>query len=150
MCRFLTAETQGPLIAVRAIIVDKDGRILLLKRSRNDEYGDFWCLPGGKIDFGQTAEEAIAREVQEETALICDAIEFFDYLDGLPRQQGEKHYITLIFKCQTRGELFLNRESSEYTWVGPDEQEGYQIAFNNDEAMKNFWSQHNADNHIKY
>ena len=40
-----------PLLAVRAIIQNEDDGILLLKRASKDEYGDLWCLPGGKVVF---------------------------------------------------------------------------------------------------
>jgi mutator protein MutT len=51
-----------------AIIRNGKGDILFLRRSSNDEFfPGYWCLPGGKIEVGETAEEAIKREVAEET-----------------------------------------------------------------------------------
>ncbi len=131
-----------PLLAVRAIIQNEVDEILLLKRASKDAHGDMWCLPGGKVDFGQTAEEAIVREIQEETSLICSSSEFLFYKDGLPQNPGENHYLTLYFYCQANGTLELNEESSRFVWVGLEELGKYNIAFNNDDAIKSFWEDH--------
>lgn len=131
-----------PLIAVRAFIEDADGKILILKRAPDDEYGDMWCLPGGKVDYGQTAEEAIIREVEEETSLECTSAQFLFYMDGLPRSEDEKHYLTLYFSCHVAGNITLNEESSFYVWVGMKELGQYSIAFGNEKAIKRFWNDH--------
>jgi 8-oxo-dGTP diphosphatase len=131
-----------PLLAVRAIIKNEADEILLLKRASKDAYGDMWCLPGGKVDFGQTAEEAIIREIQEETSLICSSSEFLFYKDGIPQNPGENHYLTLYFYCQANGTIELNRESSRFAWLGLEELGKYDIAFNNDDAIKSFWEDH--------
>jgi len=55
-------------IVVRAIITDKQNRILLVKRAKNPQK-DKWCLPGGKVNFGEKSELAIIREIKEELNL---------------------------------------------------------------------------------
>ena len=130
----------APLLAVRALIQDANGKVLILKRATNDAYGDMWCLPGGKVDFGQTAEEAIVREVMEETSLECNSSVFLFYQDGLPQNTGDQHYLTLYFQCQVSGTIKLNHESTQYAWLGPNELGEYLIAFNNDEALLAYWN----------
>lgn len=49
-------------------IIEKKGKILLTKRNV-EPYKNYWCLPGGHIEWGEKAEEAIRREVKEETGL---------------------------------------------------------------------------------
>jgi len=49
--------------AVRAIIEDAQGRVLLLRRSAGTTGGDAWCLPGGGVDDGEAPEQAIEREI---------------------------------------------------------------------------------------
>ena len=134
----MSKEKNGPFVAVRAIILREDKRILLLKRASNDAYGELWCLPGGKIDFGQTSEEAITREVKEETSLTCSRVCFLFYKDGLPQNEGEDHYLTLYFKCRVDGEIVLNKESSDFRWLEPAELDKYDIAFKNDEAIREY------------
>lgn len=127
-----------PILAVRAIIQDKDKRILILKRSDKLAFGDMWCLPGGKIDFGQTAKEAVIREVMEETSLRCRTCRFLFYMDGLPQKSGDKHYLTLYFACQAEGDIVLNCESSEFIWIRPEDMGMYEIAFDNNTAIRKY------------
>lgn len=54
-------------LAVDAIIV-RDGQVLLIER-KNDPYKGHWATPGGFVDFDETVEQALAREVKEETGL---------------------------------------------------------------------------------
>ncbi|MBM4289187.1 MAG: NUDIX domain-containing protein [Deltaproteobacteria bacterium] len=58
-----------PVPVVRALIADAAGRVLLLQRAATAYGPGQWCLPGGKVDYGQTLVEALAREIREETAL---------------------------------------------------------------------------------
>jgi mutator protein MutT len=125
-----------PLLAVRAIIRDESGKILIVKRSARDAYGNLWCLPGGKVDYGQTAIEALKREVAEELSLECTSVLFLFYLDGLPSAPGDPHYLTLFFSCLVTGTIKLNWESSDFAWVGPGDLEEYTLAFDNDKAIR--------------
>jgi len=133
----------GPFLSARAIILNEDNRILLLKRSINDEFGDLWCLPGGKIDFGYTAKETIAKEVKEETSLINNSVKFLFYQDNIPTTTSKEHYITLYFECKVTGEIKLNNESSDFVWVDKLELNKYNIAFRNDDAIEKYWKDRN-------
>jgi len=53
-------------------IIEKDGNILLVKRKKDD--GILWSFPGGKVEVGESSEEAIAREVKEECDVVCNPI----------------------------------------------------------------------------
>jgi 8-oxo-dGTP diphosphatase len=59
---------------VTAIVEFPDGRILLVRRG-TVVYKGYWALPGGRVDFGENAEQAIVREVKEETGLDVDVVE---------------------------------------------------------------------------
>jgi 8-oxo-dGTP diphosphatase len=134
----MTKDSQFPKIAVRAIILNEVGEILLLKRAANDKMGNKWCLPGGKVDFGFSAEEALKKEIKEETNLDCLWIEFLFYLDWFPAEFYETHYITLYFQCSVSGDLHLNDESDEYHWSPWNDIKNYDITFGNDEALNIF------------
>src|ERR1700730_853495 len=98
-----------------AIVADKEGRILLQRRSDNGR----WALPGGVMDIGESIAQAIAREVQEETGLTVeperivgvytDPGHVFAYNDGEVRQQ-----FSICFACRiVGGELRPSTESTE-------------------------------------
>jgi len=129
-----------PQIAVRAIILNKASKVLLIKRAKNSTFGDSWCLPGGKVDFGQTVEEALVREILEETSLVCTNSEFLFYLDGLPDENLSMHFISLFFHCKVEGEVNLDEESSDYVWIDLNDLEKYDIAFRNSEAIRQFFN----------
>lgn len=63
-------QTYGNKIRVRACgIVLQDDKMLLVQHSGLNDSDSFWCPPGGGIEFGETAEEALIREFKEETGL---------------------------------------------------------------------------------
>lgn len=122
------------------IIPDEDGKVLILKRART-AYGEGgWCLPGGKVDYGELVEQAVFKELQEETALECESARFLFFQDSLPPKQGSMHCINLYFECSVSGDLTMNPESSEWAWIGPDELSQYDIVFRNDEALTRYWA----------
>jgi ADP-ribose pyrophosphatase YjhB (NUDIX family) len=60
---------------VGAIISDQSGRLLLIRR-RNEPGAGLWSVPGGRIEAGETDQQAVVREVAEETSLVvtCGAL----------------------------------------------------------------------------
>ena len=60
---------KSPKLTVDAIITKND-KILLIKRRRKP-FKDFWALPGGFVNYGEKVEDAVIREVLEETNLEC-------------------------------------------------------------------------------
>lgn len=129
-----------PYVAVRAIIRDADGRVLLLRRARTGYGCGEWCLPGGKIDYGQTAEKAVKDEVDQETGFHCLSVKFLFYLDTLPTAQMDTHYITLFFACDVEGLLKINEESDLVAWIDRNQLNQYVMAFQNDFALQKYWS----------
>jgi ADP-ribose pyrophosphatase YjhB (NUDIX family) len=62
-----------PLVpCVGAIVHDPDRRLLLIQRGHEPHRG-LWSLPGGRVEAGETAEQAVVREVREETGLVVTA-----------------------------------------------------------------------------
>ncbi|MCC8144991.1 MAG: NUDIX domain-containing protein [Bacteroidales bacterium] len=85
--------------ATAAFILNKDDKLLVAKRAKDPSKGTL-DLPGGFIDLYETAEEAIKREIAEETGLT---IEKFNYLFSLPNiypySGFEVHTVDLFFQC---------------------------------------------------
>ncbi len=77
---------------MRAVIETEKGNVLLLRRDNTDSSEGEWCLPGGKIDLGQTAEEAMIREVKEKIDLVCEEVDFLFYQDNPPTPQLPDHF----------------------------------------------------------
>jgi mutator protein MutT len=131
-------QQKKPQIAVRAFITNSKGEILIIRRT-NTAYGNgLWNLPGGKIDFGDTAEESVKKEIFEETSLNCISSKFLFYMDNLPDETTDLHFVALFFECKCAGDIKTNRESSDFNWINKENLNRFQFAFGNDLAIKKF------------
>ena len=129
-----------PLPAVRAIITDPQGRVLLLQRAETSYGLGCWCLPGGKVDCGQSAEEALKAELTEELAVRLDQATYLFSQDSPPERLGGPHFLNLYFHCRVSGDIRLNAESSALAWADPAELAEYVIVFGNAEAIARFYA----------
>jgi 8-oxo-dGTP diphosphatase len=130
-----------PVPVVRLIIPDATGRVLILRRAMDSTDGGRWCLPGGKMDYGDTVEQAAIRELQEETSLQATNLRFLFYQDSLPPVPGRMHCLNLYLECSAEGEVVLNEESTEAAWISREEVPRFQLSFRNDEALARYWAE---------
>jgi len=112
-----------PQLAVSAAIF-RDGKILLVRRARSPAKG-VYTLPGGRVEFGEALQEALAREVMEETALSIAIIGLAGWREVLPAAGGGGHYVILPFAARWEaGEPLLNAELDDFQWRDPAQLEG--------------------------
>ena len=106
-----------------AAVFDDRGRILLQKRS------DFhvWGLPGGSIEVGETLEQAVRREVKEETGYDAEVVRLVgaysdpDHTTTRYPDGQLVHYVSLTFECRVvGGSLRTDEESDAVAWFAPD------------------------------
>lgn len=123
----MSNENRRPVVTVAALVEREDGKVLVI---RSHKWRDMWCVPGGKIDYGETYFAALRREFMEETGL-----EIYDIRRG-PLQEAvlseefhkPEHFIFLNFFARTRGtDVVLNDEAEEYRWVSPEEALTYRL-----------------------
>lgn len=106
-----------------AVIFDDAKKVLLTRRSDNGQ----WCLPGGAMEPGESAAEACAREVWEETGLQVDVLRLVGVYSDPHRvvvyPDGHKvHIVALSFEAKvTGGELGLSNETSEFGYFSLEE-----------------------------
>jgi len=136
-----TKDLSRPVPVVRLIVTDGSGRVLILRRALDSTDGGKWCLPGGKIDYGDTVEHAAIRELQEETSLCATNLRFLFYQDSLPPAPGRMHCINLYLECSVEGEVALNEESVEAAWVSREEVARFHLSFRNDEGLTRYWAE---------
>lgn len=88
------------------IVFIRDGHILLLQRKKSPETGA-WGIPGGKIDFLETAEQAIRREALEETGLEAGDIKLLGLSEQLFHDE-KQHWFGVLFQAESfSGEIQL-------------------------------------------
>jgi ADP-ribose pyrophosphatase YjhB (NUDIX family) len=107
-----------PQIAVSAAIF-RDGKVLLTRRARSPAKG-FYSLPGGRVEFGESLYQALAREVEEETGLEIKIVGLAGWREVLPAAPGSGHYLIMSFAARwTAREPVLNEELDDYRWIAP-------------------------------
>lgn len=101
--------------AVKALL-ESDGKYLILKRSEKDEYKPTTPdLPGGRVREGESIEEAITRELKEETGLDTDIV---DKLYEESVNLGPETVRFEFFLCKrTAGKLTMSSEHDSFEWM---------------------------------
>jgi 8-oxo-dGTP pyrophosphatase MutT (NUDIX family) len=112
-------------VNLHALIRNNLGQTLILKR------GDYWVLPGGRLEDDQSPEAGLRRELREETGL--EDIVVKNVLDvGL---SDSKETLLVIFECESKesSNIQLSSEHSEFAWVTKADANTYNFEF---EAIK--------------
>lgn len=137
-------------VAVLGMVIGIDENkqlyVLANKRGKNTpDYQGCWCMPCGYLDFGETTEEAIARETFEETGVKLDVNEFYLHsIDSIPedRQNVTIRYKTKnpidIDKYKLTSENSEEREVDDIKWIRLTDINKYKWAFNHDELIEKY------------
>ena len=112
----ITMNERKHIVVVAAIIV-RDGRIFATQRGYG-EWKDWWEFPGGKIEHGETPEDALKREIREELATEIEMDELFTTVE----YDYPKFHLTMhCYLCTiVNGELSL-LEHEDARWLAMDE-----------------------------
>ncbi|PIR13610.1 nucleotide exchange factor GrpE [Candidatus Falkowbacteria bacterium CG11_big_fil_rev_8_21_14_0_20_39_10] len=109
-----------PKATVGAFIFNEKDELFLMKTV---QWQDKYACPGGKVELGETLEEAIKREVKEETNIDIKEVEFIgindDYDVGDKYTKDDKHLIFIDYKAKLKGQpqIKLNNEATKYKWL---------------------------------
>nr|WP_319374876.1 NUDIX domain-containing protein [uncultured Methanobacterium sp.] len=129
-------------LSVRVLLANEEGKILILKRSTDSKTNPGkWELPGGKVDQGESFDQALIREVHEETQLKIT----LDHVVGVSEQN--LHLIRAVHIIMSgkiiEGNLTLSSEHEGYAWVFFENLVEYELAdwlndfLNNPETSEN-------------
>ncbi|ERI93689.1 hydrolase, NUDIX family [Clostridiales bacterium oral taxon 876 str. F0540] len=116
-----------PEPTVSAIIFNSDGKVLLCKSHKWDNK---YVIPGGHVELGEKLEEALKREIREETGLEIYDIKLISLKESIYSDTFEekKHFIFIDYVCKTlSSEVRLNDEAEEYEWADLEEIERYDL-----------------------
>jgi 8-oxo-dGTP diphosphatase len=117
----LSARTGRPdvLLVVAAALVDRAGRVLVQRRPETREHGGLWEFPGGKLERGEGAIDALVRELREELAITvvpgaCMPLGFAN------SDAGTRAVVLLLFGCRTWQGDPVSQEAAHIAWYRPE------------------------------
>jgi 8-oxo-dGTP diphosphatase len=130
---YIVNKLKSPFLTVDAII-ETGGGIVIIKRS-NPPFG--WALPGGFVDYGESLEQAVAREAKEETNLdITGVIQFHTYSD--PERDPRFHTVGTVFIAQAKGEPKAGDDAAGLEIVKLDQIEAREFAFDHKKIIQDY------------
>ncbi len=88
---------RSPALTVDAAII-ADRKVVLIKR-QNEPFQDFWALPGGFVEYGETVDAAVQREVTEETGLYVTLTSLVGVYSD-PRRDPRGHVVSIAFLAE--------------------------------------------------
>jgi 8-oxo-dGTP diphosphatase len=118
---------------VGAIITDAAGRLLLIKRGHEPGKG-LWSIPGGRVEPGETDEQAVIREVREETGLVVQPGRLIGAVRR-PAPAGAMLDIRDYAAAVTGGTLAAGDDADDARWAGPAELAGLPLTGGLAEAL---------------
>jgi 8-oxo-dGTP diphosphatase len=98
------AYPSHPVVGVGAVVLVRDGRIVLVRRSQAPLSGT-WSLPGGVLELGESLTDGIAREIREETGLHVEVgplLEIFEHITRDEEGRVRYHYVIADYLCWAR------------------------------------------------
>jgi phosphoglycolate phosphatase len=112
-------ESHSPLATVGALIFNSKNEALMI---RTHKWSNLWGIPGGKIKWGETSENALRREILEETGLKISDIKFALVQDCIHSKEfyRDAHFVLLNYTCRCAAKnprVKLNDEGREFRWM---------------------------------
>lgn len=138
---------EHPLVGIGALTFTRAGRrgpILLVERAGEPLKG-YWSLPGGLVETGERLEDAVRREILEETGLHVEPVRRFDVFERIMRDaqgRAEYHYILVDYVCRVvGGALRAGDDVSRAEWVRRDKLGDYRMTDGTREVIERAYSQ---------
>ncbi len=130
---YIGHKLKSPFLTVDAII-EIAGGIVVIKRS-NPPFG--WALPGGFVDYGESLEEAVAREAKEETGLDITCVrQFHTYSE--PSRDPRFHTVATVFIAQAQGKPKAGDDAADLKVVKLKEIKGLDFAFDHKKIIQEY------------
>ena len=116
-----------PELTVSGVIFNSRNQILLCKSHKWD---DKYVIPGGHVEYGERLEDALKRELLEETGLRVHSIELLGIKECFYSNEyyEDRHFLFMDYTCKTDDTIVvLNDESEDFIWVQLSEVKKYPL-----------------------
>ena len=112
------------ITVVAAVLVDRDGRILLAQRPAGKKMAGLWEFPGGKVEAQETPEAALVRELKEELG-IDTRTSCLAPLTFVSHRYDDFHLFMPVFICRQWSGAVTPHEGQQIAWVKPQKLRDY-------------------------
>ena len=113
------------MIEVVAGIIYKEGKFLIAQRNLKKSQGGLWEFPGGKVESGETKQEALKREIKEE---FNADIKVGEFVGEIIHSYPDKEIKLNFYKAELIGETFELLEHEDCSWITKEEKDKYEFA----------------------
>ncbi|MGC8533763.1 MAG: NUDIX hydrolase [Candidatus Parvarchaeum sp.] len=131
------ARKEGIERFVVGAVIAINGKVLILRRTKEDFMGGIYELPSGKVEQEETLEQALYREIKEETGLnikeILSYIKSFDYESASGKKTRQFNFLVVT----KEGDIKISEEHDDYKLIGKNEVNSYNITDNVKEVILN-------------
>ena len=128
-----TKSERKPLLTVDVIIKRPDNSIVLIKR-KNAPFKNFYALPGGFVEYGETVEAAAVREAKEETCLDVRILKLVGVYSD-PKRDPRGHVVSIVYLAEERGGTL--RPDTDAKEVGSFKKIPKEMAFDHKKILRN-------------
>ncbi|WP_192258647.1 8-oxo-dGTP diphosphatase MutT [Mesorhizobium caraganae] len=118
------AKGKRLLLVAACALVDADGRVLLAQRPEGKQLAGLWEFPGGKVEPGETPEQCLIRELQEEIGIETD-IPCLAPLTFASHSYDDFHLLMPLFVCRRFRGIAQPKEGQALKWVRPKQMRDY-------------------------
>lgn len=134
---------RNPVPAVDFLISKDDNSKVLLVRRKNDPFKGMLSIPGGFINEGETAEDAMTREAKEETSLVVEPIVILGVYSN-PQRDPRMHTISVTFITRiVQGKEDARDDAATLQWINVEDEldsliQSKQIAFDHSKILSDY------------
>lgn len=112
-----------PTIVAAAVVIES-GQVLLTQRAEGQHLAGLWEFPGGKVEDGESPEEALVRECREECGIGIDVGQI---LDVTFHRYREKNVVLLFYRCSRVSGEVRHLQVADHAWVDPKALDRYEL-----------------------
>ena len=123
----MSDSSQRNLYVAACALVDGDGRVLIAQRPPGKAFEGLWEFPGGKIEAGETPEQAIIRELREELGVEPCETCLQPFAFASEPITGERHLVMPLFVCRRWDGFVDPKEGQKTAWVYPNQISTYPL-----------------------